>query len=152
MSLPKLEQNGVYTHILPGIDLGLSSTLSTSATDSGTNFTTGVPASVIVLCRLNSGAATVNVSVNSGTPSYPANQLVMTGTSRQFQKVDTDSSNLFCGIQQVCVTNAGFEEMAVLACYELTPGEDWFNIRSGSLAVANQYTGDGSGVMNIFFA
>lgn len=153
MSLPQSEQNGVFTHIKPGVDLGLRSTLALNATAVGTNFNTGAPCTVVSLCRLNSGTAVVNLEVNNGTPTgIPTRQCIIPGTSRQFEAVRSVFGQLYCQVTQIATAAAGFEEMAVVAMYELEPGEDWFNIRSGSVAVMNSYTGDGTGWVNLFFA
>lgn len=171
MALPLSEQNGVFTHVYPVGDLGLTPTgativLGSSATVTGTVFSTGVPATVVVIAKLSSGAGTLNVQVvgDGVSPTFSGGDntaITLTGTGYVVGVVDTsftydDSSPSTTTISvdkrfvatQIVDGGSGMTitKLALLVMYELTPGEDWFlGLRGSANAVANRTVGDGSG-------
>lgn len=154
MALPNNDNNLVGSHVLPITDMGLSTTLSANASDTGTAFSTAVPATIVVVSKLSAGDGTLKVDVAATAAdidfSSPTATLSLTGTSRQVVSVDTTTSALFANIQQIAGSGGvTFEELAVLVLYELTTGEEWENIRSGHNSVANNTIGDGSGVFSL---
>jgi hypothetical protein len=150
MSLPQKEANLVGTHVYPVADLGLSASLASGSTDTGTTFSTGMPATVVLLSKLTSGSADIKIdrasaagSINFSSPDVT---LACSGTSLQVASLDTTSSELFVGIQQVTSGSAAvWNQLAVMVLYELTAGEDWFSVRSGANAVGNNTVGNGGG-------
>lgn len=168
MSLPTAEQNGVFTHVYPITDLGMDTSLADTETSTGTNFSTGIPATVLVVCSLTTGAGNLKIDVNGGTADFnsPDKTLTLSGTGRLVEWVNTSltyddsdvhtttiSSNLlYVGLKATAANAAGlvFNEFAVFVLYELTPGEDWFlGLRASANAVANRTVGDGSGVVTM---
>lgn len=167
MSLPTAEQNGVFTHVYPVTDLGMSTTLSASASSAGTTFSTGVPATVVCLVSLTTGGGTLKIDVNGGTADFgsPDKTLTLSGTGRLVEWVNTSityndsdvhtttiSSNLLYVSLALTAGGGGMtvNEFAVLVLYELTPGEDWFlGLRSSANAVANRTVGDGTGALSM---
>ncbi len=168
MSLPTAEQNGVFSHIYPYTDLGLQVDYDPSEYDTGTQFSTGVPATLLVFCKLVSGAGTLKIETGASgfTPTYAGTYnttLTLTGTSWCATVVDTefvfdDSSSTTTTLSTdrryvaTKVTNTsgsdemGIDEFGIIVCYELTAGEDWFQgIRSSANAVANRTVGDSYG-------
>lgn len=168
MSVPKTEQNFVGTHIYPVTDLGYTTTIGNGATVVGTQFSTGVPATIIVLCQLLTGAGTLHVQVGASgfTPTYSggddtaltlSTSLVAGVVNTAFTYDDTTRTTTISVdkrfvASEVINTNGGnvltFSKFALLVCYELTAGEDWFlGLRSSMNSVVNNTVGDGSGLM-----
>lgn len=172
MSVPKQEQNFVGSHVYPTTDLGIPVTLTGGQTVTGTQFSTGIPATLIVICQLVTGAGTLHVEVGAEgfTPGYSGGNdtaVTLTGTGVIGAVVNTafvydDSSILTTTIStdkrfvatEVINTNGGdiltFSKFAILVCYELTAGEDWFlGLRSSAWSMANKTVGDGTGLMSL---
>lgn len=170
MSVPTVQQDGVFTHVYPVEDLGLVATYAASTSGlnyDGTVFSTGMPATVLVLTKLSAGSGTLKIAVAASgvTPDFssPAVTLSLTGTSMQvantntaFTYSDSSGSTTTISVDQRFVgirltpggTGMTISQMAVLVIYELTPGEDWFlGLRGSANAVANRTVGDGSGVL-----
>jgi len=149
MSLPSQEANICASHIYPVADLGLAVTVTSAATVAGTPFTTGYPATVLVLSSLTSGSGTLKIDVadTAADVSYgsPTASLSCTGTGQQCITVDTNSADCFVGIQQSSGSTAVWNQLVVLALYEMTAGEDWYSVRSGINSVGNDSLGDGAG-------
>jgi hypothetical protein len=156
MSLPQTEQNAVCTVVRPIADLGLASTVTSAANVTSTPFTTGCPATVIVISKLTSGSGTLTIdraasagAINHGAPD---NTLSVSGTAHQVSVLDTSSSELFVGLRQSSAGSAVWDDLVVLVLYALTDGEEWFAVRSSANAVMNDTVGDGSGVLDMSIA
>jgi len=173
MSLPTAEQNGVFTHVYPASDLAVAVTYAPSATSTGTPlFSTGMPATLICIVKLVSGAGRLDVQVGSEdfTPTFSGGDntaVTLSGTSyaigvvnTSFTFDDSDSKTTTISVDKryvaVKVTNTsgantmGIAEFAIMVCYELTPGEDWFQgLRASANAVANRTVGDGAGTVSL---
>lgn len=165
MALPINDQNLTGSHCYPIQDLGLTATIANSASSAVASFSTGFPATIVVLSSLVSGGGTLYLSradaaANLNFNASPTVSLTLSGTSLQATTLDTTSAALYGGIRIVAgATGPGFTNLAVLVLYELRGGEDWFSVRAGSLnAVGGTWgnvgydpTGyqDGSGVINL---
>jgi hypothetical protein len=161
MSLPTAEQNGVFTHVYPVTDLGMSTLLGVSETVNGTNFSTGVAATLVIIASLVSGAATLTVDLNNGSGYTSADAtLSLSGTDNLVLVVNTDityddssplvptviSANTLYAALRLVSGGSGCQvnNLAVFAMYELDPGEDWFQgLRSSANAVSNRTISQG---------
>ena len=156
MALPQTQANVVGSHVYPIADLGLASTVTSAANVDSEVITTGYPATLVILSKLTSGSGTlkVDIAATAGAINYSSPTLTMSlsGTSLQAGTVDTTASELFVGLQQSSGSSMVFDQLAVLVLYELTAGEEWFEVKSSINAVGNSTVGDSSGVIDLDIA
>lgn len=154
MALPLQDTNVVGSQCFSLTDLALQSSMASATSQDSTQFSTGVPATVLVLATLASGQAVVKLKVGtSSTISMTSGTTDVTalGTTPVYNKINTTSSNLFARVRLTDSNwSCAFTDLTVFVLYGLTAGETWPHLRSAAPnAVASSKTGDGSGVVSM---
>lgn len=154
MSFPTQSNNLVGSQVFCATDLGLSGNLASGASTDGVAFSTGIPATVIVIASASAGgAATLKLKVGSTSTidmtSGTTDKIVPT-LSQIYNTINTTTANPFVKLR---LTDGGssssLSQLTVFVLYGLTAGEDWFSVRTGYSACASTKLGDGTGNVNL---
>lgn len=152
MSYP-LGGQDLIGNLVTNTDMAITATVTTGATESGTNVPHAAPQSNFLVIKLTSTSTSlvVNVSVNSGTPNFgsPTATLTITDTAYHVIPFNTTTSNLNWAVQ--VVDGGGGTVIAQLAVLDLgfkAANEDWVNLHSGANSYASTIVGSGSGVFS----
>lgn len=138
----------VVGHLVTASDLGLTSgtVLATDSPKDLTAFRCLVPETVLVLCRLSSGTADVQVDVASSAAfaSADASTGNFTGTIGHYVVVDTSVTNNYVNVRIVTSANCIVDRFAALPLAVLTAGEEFPSVKAGLNAVSANHMGSGS--------
>lgn len=155
MSLPTQACNLVGSQCFTATDLGLAQALASGAISTSTPFSSGIPATILLIGKLASaGSVVANIatSASSSITFTSGASATFSGTNRNYNTANTSTSALFVGIRLTDGGNsANFQggEFSVFCLYGLTTGEDAYSVTDGFRACASTKIGDGSGVLTL---
>lgn len=154
MSFPTQACNMVGAQMLSLTDLTLPATIASGGSSDSVGWTTGIPATVLVVATASSGAGGIlrlkvgtsaAIDMTSGTTdkAYAA-------FGSQYNTINTSTANPFVRLRVTDTSgSSGFSQFAVFTFYVLTQGENWTDIKSGVNACASTKLGDGTGIANL---
>ena len=153
MSAPSKSINVLAAHMYAVTDLGMTMSLASSATSTSSTFSSGIPATIVVISKLSAGSGDLKIDraaiASSVAFSSPDVTLACSGTSYQVAILDTTSSELVVGLKaEPGGSGMTFSKLAVLVCYEATKGELNAMIEAGVNFMANTTVGDGDGLID----
>lgn len=154
MSQPLQRCNLVGSQLLSNTDLQLQSSQGSSSTQDSLAFSTGEPATLIVVATMASGGASLKLKTGASsaiTMSSGTTDAVVPYNGTNFNTINTDATNLYVRLRTTDTggNSAAFTNLSMLCLYGLTAGENWHSVTSGHMAVASLVRGDGSGVISL---
>ena len=151
MTMPLLGCD-IVGHLVTAADVGLTAgtKLASGSPYDLTAIQTAGPETVLVVCRLSSGSATLTADTTAdGVYSSALATKSMTGTDYHLLVFDTDATNNYVNVRVATSANCIIDRFCVLPLGNLTEGEESDSVRDGLRAFLGSHNGvtsDGSGV------
>lgn len=156
MSFPTQSCNLVGAQVLTATDLGLSGNLASGASTDSIAFSTGVPATVLVIASASAGGSTSALKLKVGataaiTMSSGTTDVTVPSLGSNYNTINTTTASPFVRLRLTDTLNStSYSVLSVFVLYGLTAGEDSTNgIRAGLGAVSSTKIGDGSGTLTL---
>jgi len=153
MAIPTQRANVVCHKLDNSTDLGFTlavqSPMGNNATQTSTNITTPSPEAFLVLCKLVSGAVTIDASVHAGTPNFgsPDATITINNTALGGYFVNTTSSKLQAGLKLTAgASGAQFSAFGVYCLGAVNSLQGWPDFGSAVNAFGSTIAGTSGAV------